>query len=237
MKRRFIFLVAAVLAAAVNVFSGCAASPADEARFQFIEPGEKINLPEPRLKSDVSLEESLAARRSVRSYTAEPLTLNEVSQLLWAAQGITDDAGHRTAPSAVAIYPLTIFTVIGNVPEITPGIYIYEAKGHSLKMLDSGDFRKELAAAAMGQASVSQGSVSFVITADFAKVTSRFGEKGERFATLEAGHAAQNLCLQAAALDLGVVTAGAIDDEKTAEVLNLPDYLTPLYVIPAGRME
>lgn len=194
-----------------------------------------VSLPEPRYDSDVSLEESLLARRSVREFSSEPLSLEIISQLLWAAQGITDKAGHRTAPSAIAIYPLSIYVVVGNVPEIVPGVYIYDPSDYSIERIIDGDIRDSLSEAAMGQTSVRQGAVSFVITADFGLVMSRFGEKGERFATLEAGHATQNLCLQAAALDIGVVTAGAIDDEKIAAVLELPDNLTPLYVVPAGK--
>ena len=197
---------------------------------------EVITLPEPRYDSEISLEESLLNRRSTRNYRNEPVTLQEVSQLLWAAQGITDDAGHRTAPSAVALYPLSIYVVVGNVQEIVDGVYIYQPDDHTIKRLIDEDIRNELSIAAMGQASVRQGAVSFVVTVDYGIVMSRFGDKGERFGTLEAGHAAQNLCLQATALDLGLVTAGAIYDDQVAEVLDLPENLTPVYVIPIGRI-
>ena len=197
---------------------------------------EVITLPEPRYDSEISLEESLLNRRSTRNYSNEPVTLQEVSQLLWAAQGITDDAGHRTAPSAVALYPLSIYVVVGNVQEIVDGVYIYQPDDHTIKRLIDEDIRNELSIAAMGQASVRQGVVSFVVTVDYGIVMSRFGDKGERFGTLEAGHAAQNLCLQATALDLGLVTAGAIYDDQVAEVLDLPENLTPVYVIPIGRI-
>ena len=196
---------------------------------------EIIQLPEPRLNSDVSLEESLYNRRSTRNYSNEPVTIQEVAQLLWAAQGITDAAGHRAAPSAVASYPLSIYIVAGNVPEIMDGVYIYDPVDHSMKRSIDGDIRNELAVASMGQASVRQGAVSFVVTVDYGKMAARFGDKGERFGTLEAGHAAQKLCLQATALDLGLVTAGAIYDDQVVEVLDLPENLTPLYVIPVGR--
>ena len=197
---------------------------------------EVITLPEPRYDSEISLEESLLNRRSTRNYRNEPVTLQEVSQLLWAAQGITDDAGHRTAPSAVALYPLSIYVVVGNVQEIVDGVYIYQPDDHTIKRLIDEDIRNELSIAAMGQASVRQGAVSFVVTVDYGIVMSRFGDKAERFGTLEAGHAAQNLCLQATALDLGLVTAGAIYDDQVAEVLDLPENLTPVYVIPIGRI-
>lgn len=221
----------------VIIMSSCSSTGEKAGAVSAPDDSVTITLPEPRYDSDTSLEESLLARRSTRTYSSEPLKLSEISQLLWAAQGITDEAGHRTAPSAIALYPLTIYVVVGNVPEILPGIYTYDPKTHSITRIAEGDLRSELTDASMGQASVRQGAASFIFTADYGIVMSRFGEKGQMFAHLEAGHAAQNLCLQAAALGLGVVTMGAIDSEKVAEVLSLPDNLTPLYVIPAGRME
>ena len=215
---------------------GCGGT-AEETETTRLEVGDKVVLPEPRYDSDVSLEESLLARRSVRSYSSEPLTLDEISQLLWAAQGITDDAGHRTAPSAVAIYPLKIYIAVGNVQGLQDGIYIYFPEDHSLSLTALGDRREELSDAAMGQPSIRQGAAAFIITANYDIVMSRFNERGEMFTHLEAGHAAQNLCLQAAALDLGVVTAGLIDYKKVAAVLDLPSTLHPVYVIPAGKKE
>jgi SagB-type dehydrogenase family enzyme len=217
------------------IYSGCGNSEDKAEAETKPDNSEIIQLPEPRLDSDVSLEESLYNRRSTRNYGSDPVTLQEVSQLLWAAQGITDTSGHRTAPSAVALYPLSIYVIAGNVPEIMDGVYIYDPEDHSIERSIDGDIRVELATASMGQASVRQGAVSFVVTVDYGKMTARFGDKGERFGTLEAGHAAQNLCLQATALDLGLVTAGAIYDDQVAEVLDLPENLTPLYVIPVGQ--
>jgi SagB-type dehydrogenase family enzyme len=217
------------------LFPGCVNSNEKAAAELAPDNSEVIKMPEPRYSSEVSLEMSLLNRRSVRTYSDEPVTLQEVSQLLWAAQGITDTAGHRTAPSAVALYPLSLYIVVGNVPEIVDGLYIYQPEDHTIKRIIDGDIRNDLATAAMGQASVRQGAVSFVVTVDYGIVMSRFGDKGERFGTLEAGHAAQNLCLQATALDLGIVTAGSINDDQVADVLDLPDNLTPLYVIPVGR--
>jgi len=225
-----LFIVFALL-----LFTGCSNADKSTIAESLPDSSEVIKLPEPRYDSDVSLEESLYNRRSTRNYSEEPVTLPEVSQLLWAAQGITDSAGHRTAPSAVALYPLNLYMVAGNVPEIVDGVYIYQPEGHTIKRLIEGDIRDELATAAMGQASVRQGAVSFVITVDYGIVMSRFADQGERFGTLEAGHAAQNLCLQATALNLGIVTAGLINDDRVAGVLGLADNLTPLYVIPVGR--
>lgn len=228
-------LLICLLGILTSVISGCGGSANGSPDIEVREESGVVYLPEPDYESDVSLEYTLLSRRSVRTYSDEPLLITEISQLLWAAQGITDEAGHRTAPSAVAIYPLKLYLIAGNVKDLSPGIFTYEPEGHRLIRQSEGDYRNELAAAAMGQSSVRDGAVSFVVTADFDKVIMRFDEKGERFTCLEAGHAAQNLCLQATALDLGFVTAGAIYDDRVAGVMDLPDNLTPLYVIPVGR--
>ena len=194
-----------------------------------------ISLPEPRYESDFSVEESLLERRSTRSYSDESLTMEEVSQLLWAAQGITSPSGYRTAPSAGALYPLEVYIVVGNVEELAPGIYRYLPENHELESIAEGDIREELADAALSQSSVRDGAVSVVITAIYERTTGKYGERGIRYVHIEVGHAAQNICLQAAAMGLGVVTVGAFDDGDVAELLGLAADEKPLYIIPAGR--
>ena len=194
-----------------------------------------IKLPEPRYDSDVSIEQSLLQRRSIRSFTGEPLTLGEVSQLLWAAQGITDPRGYRTAPSAGALYPLEVYLVAGDVENLVPGIYKYEPDGHELDLLMDGDKRSELADAALGQSSVATGALAIVFTAVYERTTFKYGERGVRYVHIEVGHAAQNLCLQATAMGLGAVTVGAFHDDEVTEVINLPSEEKPLYIIPVGR--
>lgn len=193
-----------------------------------------ITLPEPRHDSDISVEKSMLSRRSIRSFTSEPLTLVEVSQLLWAAQGITDSAGRRTAPSAGALYPLEIYVVAGNVKDLSAGVYSYKPDVHQLMKVMDGDIRAKLAGAALGQDSVRSGAISCVITAIYERTTVKYGDRGIRYVHIEVGHAAQNLCLQAVALDLGAVTVGAFDDEQVADVMNLPEDEQPLYIIPVG---
>jgi SagB-type dehydrogenase family enzyme len=171
----------------------------------------------------------------VRSYGPGPLKLAELSQLLWAAQGITDERGGRTAPSAGATYPLELIVVVGSVDELSPGVYRYDPSTHSLKRTAEGDLRDKLAAASLGQASVRTAAVDIVIAAVYERTTARYGERGERFVHLEAGHAAQNVCLEATALGLGVVTVGAFDDGQVAELVGLSESETPLYVIPVGK--
>jgi SagB-type dehydrogenase family enzyme len=195
----------------------------------------KMMLPEPVYDSETSLEEALLARRSVRSYSEEPITLQQLSQLLWAGQGITDPSGKRTAPSAGALYPLKLYVVAGNVEGLASGVYEYEPETHTLVKTLDGDRRQSLAQAALGQASVEQCAIDIIITANYEITTVKYGERGIRYVHMEAGHAAQNICLEAVALELGAVTIGAFDDAGVHQVLELPDDEVPLYIIPAGN--
>lgn len=197
--------------------------------------GDIISLPEPWYESDFSVERSLLERRSTRSYTNEPLKLDEVSQLLWAAQGITNTSGHRTAPSAGALYPLEVYIVVGNVEDLAHGIYHYLPENHELELISEGDVRDKLADAALSQSSVREGAVSIVITAIYERTTGKYGERGIRYVHIEVGHAAQNICLQATAMGLGLVTVGAFNDAEVAELLGLAEEEEPMYIIPAGR--
>ncbi|OGO30994.1 MAG: nitroreductase [Chloroflexi bacterium RBG_16_56_11] len=194
-----------------------------------------MKLPEPRHDGQVSLEKSLFERRSVRSYSGKPLTLLEVSQLLWAAQGITSPEGLRTAPSAGALYPLELYAVVGNIEGLPAGVYRYIPDSHQLVRKMDGDRRKALAGAALGQTSVLDGALSFVFTAVYERTTGKYGERGTRYVHMEVGHAAQNLCLQAVALGLGAVTVGAFSDAEVSQLLDLSREELPLYIIPVGR--
>lgn len=194
-----------------------------------------LELPEPRYDSDVSIEETLLKRRSIREYTGEPLTLQEISQLLWAAQGITHPRGFRTAPSAGALYPLEVYVVVGDVENLREGVYRYKPHEHGLVIVIDGDKRAELAKAAIRQAWVKEAAMCVVITAVYERTTVKYGDRGVRYVHIEVGHAAQNICLQATAMDLGIVTVGAFYDDQVREVLNLPEKEQPLYIIPIGK--
>ncbi len=195
----------------------------------------KISLPEPEHDSDTSLEQALLNRRSVRSFSGEAITLQQLSQLLWAGQGITDPSGKRTAPSAGGLYPLKLYVVAGSVEGLTAGIYEYEPEIHALKKIKDGDQRQSLSEVALNQKWVGQGAIDIVITAIYEITTVKYGERGVRYVHMEAGHAAQNICLEAVALKLGAVTVGAFDDTGVQEVLGLPEDEIPLYIIPAGN--
>jgi SagB-type dehydrogenase family enzyme len=198
--------------------------------------GNRIELPEPRLESHISIEQTLLNRRSLRSYKNQPLTIVEVGQLLWAAQGITEKSlGFRTAPSAGATYPFEVYLVAGEVAGLTAGIYQYDYQHHRLILRREGDFRDELAESALGQSSVANGAINIVLTGIYERTTQRYGDRGIRYVHIEAGHIAQNVLLQAVALGLGSVPVGAFNDNNVQKNLDLPENEIPLYILPVGR--
>jgi len=214
-------------------FSAC--SPADNSTPP-LEDGMRITLPEPKYDSDISVEEAMLNRRSIRDYTGQPLTLQDVSRLLWAAQGITDPSGFRAAPSAGATYPLEIYILVGDVEGVAGGIYRYKPHQHELVKVLDGEQREALADAALNQQFITEAPLSIVITAIYERTTNRYGERGIRYVHMEAGHTAQNVYLQAVALNLGTVVVGAFNDDRVANILALPDNEVPLYIMPVGRI-
>ncbi len=195
-----------------------------------------IKLPHPTLEGQVSLEETILRRRSIRTYRGDPLNLTQVGQMLWAAQGITLPArGFRAAPSAGATFPLEIYVVAGRVTQLQPGLYKYIPSTHSLEMVQTGDLRSRLADAALRQQMISNAPATFVISAVYERTTRRYGNRGIRYVYMEVGHAAQNLNLQAVSLGFGAVMIGAFDDDNIKDILDLPQNEVPLYLIPVGR--
>jgi SagB-type dehydrogenase family enzyme len=194
-----------------------------------------VRLPEPQLEGSVSLEQALFKRRCVRRFSNTPLTLKEISQLLWAAQGTTSPRGQRTCPSAGALYPLETLVVAGNVDELGCGIYRYSPADHELTLIRDGDFRAALADAGLRQSSIRTGAINLVLSAIYERTTRKYGRRGNRYVDMEAGHAAQNVCLQAAALGLGTVMIGAFHDNDVREILHLPADEAPLYILPVGK--
>lgn len=188
-----------------------------------------VELPPPRTDGDASLEEALLGRRSVRAFTSEALDLSEISQLLWAAQGVTAEWGGRTAPSAGALYPLEVYVAT------TDGLFHYLPEGHRAERLSEVDLRAGLARAAHEQTAVRDAPAVFAIAAVYGRTTVKYGDRGERYVHLEAGHIAQNLLLQAGALGLGGVPVGAFSDDAVGDVLHLPSDQTPLYLVPVGH--
>ena len=197
-----------------------------------------IYLPPSSQKGTISLEEAIARRRSIRDFTPESISQSQLSQILWAAQGISGTRGrYRTVPSAGATYPLEIFAVCGrnSVGEIDAGIYHYNIDSHSLTLHHQGDVRLALARAALGQEFIYEAPVDIVICARYEQTTLRYSRRGERYVHMEVGHAGQNIYLQATALGLATVAIGAFNDEQVREVLRLDKQYKPLYIMPLGK--
>ena len=197
-----------------------------------------IKLPSPKYKGLISVEEEIFNRKSIRYYKELPLTIKEVSQLLWAAGGVTGDGltgATRAYPSAGACYPLRIYLVTGSTKKLEPGIYRYVYSNHSLKLLKKGDYRKELTEASHGQRMILNAPISIIFTAEFSRTIARYGKRGkERYVSMDLGHAGQNVHLQAEALGLGTVVVGAFNDIKVKKLLELADE-KPLYIMPVGK--
>lgn len=192
-------------------------------------------LPPPDLKGTMPLEQALQQRRSIREFAAVPLSLGQVSQLLWAAQGVTSPAGLRTAPSAGALAPLELYLVAGQVDGLPPGLYRYAPESHALSAIRPGELRAQLAAAALGQSALRTAPAALVIAADVQRTRSRYGDRAERYVQVEVGHVAQNVYLQCTASGLGTVLIGAFDDLKARETLGLPAAQVVLGLMPVGR--
>lgn len=191
----------------------------------------EIKLPKANRKGATSIEEALNGRRSVRSYSGKPLKIEQVSQLLWAASGT--NLYRRTAPSAGATYPLEIYLAVGEVEGLGTGVYHYSSSGHSLEIIGGQDVRNRLSRAALSQEMIGQAPIDIVIAAEYGRTAGHYGQRGIRYVHMEAGHAGQNVSLQAVALGLGTVMIGAFEDREVKEILGIRE--EPLYIIPVGK--
>lgn len=194
-----------------------------------------IALPPPGTQGRLSFEAALAQRRSLRTYAATPLTVAEVSQLLWAAQGITGEKGLRTAPSAGATYPLVLYLVATRIEGVASGWYRYLPQGHRLSVVASGDMGAAVAAAALGQTWMQDAPALVLIAAQQARTAARYGARAQRYVAIEAGAAAQNLLVQAVALGLGGTLVGAMDEAALRRVVPLPEGEQLIMIVPVGR--
>jgi len=196
-----------------------------------------ITLQQPHTDGEMSVEKALLERRSVRSFTNESLTLDEVAQLCWAAQGVTDDKGHRTSPSAMATYPLEIYLLAGNVTGLPSGVYHYSPKGHNLTAIAEGNKIPELFNSSMGdKEDWRKGAPAiFIVTGVFERMNKIPGQDLSRFVYVEAGTASENLLLEVVSLGLGATYTAGFDENKTREHLGLASGETPIAVLPVGR--
>jgi SagB-type dehydrogenase family enzyme len=195
-----------------------------------------IKLPPPAYTSTTSIEEALLKRRSVREYKSEPMEIKDIAQLLWAAQGITSADGHRTVPSAGALYPLEIYLVSGNINMLPAGVYHYTPQDHSLSLIELGDKRKLLAVSALMQGSITRSAAIIVISGVYSRTTFKYFERGKKYVHMEAGHCSQNIYLQSVSLNVGTVVMGAFTDSLVKKVLKLPRHVETLYLMPVGKI-
>jgi len=210
----------------VLVASSCSADAEQEES----DGKEIIALPKPSTDREMSLEKALAGRRSVRAFSEQDLTNEELGQILWAADGVNrPGTKYRTAPSAGALYPLFLYA-------FTPdGIFRYIPESHSIERVKEGDYRKNLSDAALGQGSVRDAAIDIVVVARYSRVTGKYGKRGVRYAHIEAGHVAQNIHLQAVSLGLVSVPVGAFEDDEVNEIIGLPGGDEAVYIIPVGH--
>jgi SagB-type dehydrogenase family enzyme len=193
-----------------------------------------IGLPRPKLRGKISVEQSIKTRRSVRDFLDASLSLREVSQILWAAQGVTSPEGERAVPSAGALYPLETYLAIGRVRGLASGAYKYHPRGHELTQVTDRDLREPMAATAE-QEWIADASIVLAWSAVYGRTTRTYGERGRLYVHMEVGHAVESVSLQAVALGLGSVVVGAIDEEEVRRLLRMPKYQVPLCLMPVGR--
>jgi SagB-type dehydrogenase family enzyme len=205
-----------------------------------------ITLPDPELGSNTSIEKALFNRRSIRRYLDKAISLSEISQILWSAQGTTTGDGKRTAPSAGATYPLEIYLNASNVASLSRGIYSYDSTRHTLHKLFQQEQKSAIASAALDQSFIMQAAAIIIITAIFERTTNSYGKRGIQYVQQEAGAVAQNIHLQAVSLNIGTVMVGAFRDDQVKRLL-LPhlrnfnnDFSVneePLLLMPLGKIK
>ena len=185
--------------------------------------------PAPTTSGGMALAEALRRRRSVRDFLDTPLTQEQIAQLAWAAQGVTDPRGFRTAPSAGALYPIELYVVTAE------GVFRYLPRARAFQSLNLGDTRQALADAALHQTWVAKAPATFVVCAVHERTMKKYGERGVRYATIEVGHVCQNLSLQAVALGLGSVSIGAFQDDDVRRLIRAPSDHRPLCLVCVGH--
>ncbi len=193
-----------------------------------------VVLPAAQTQGHLTVEEAISQRRSQRQFKNIKLSLAQIGQLLWAAQGITgEEQGTplRSAPSAGALYPMEIYAV---TPE---AVYLYVPEQHKLLLVEAENVIPALAEAALGQAAVEEAPLNIVVCAVQQRTVSKYGERGRQYIYYEAGHIAQNIHLQALGLGLGSLPIGAFDEQALRNILSLPADQRPLYIIPVGYVE
>jgi len=209
-------------------------------RFKNYPDAERVQLPEPDLSRPANLWQCLAKRRSERDYTTDPLSIEELSRLMWAAQGVTARAGThllRTAPSAGALYPFETYLYIDRVEDVTQGLYHFNVADFSLECLQDGNFNQLITAACLGQPVVRRAPVVFIWTAMMLRCMVKYRDRAMRYIPMDLGHVCQNVQLAATAMDLGSCPIGAFYDDDINELLGVDgEEEAVLYLITVGRL-
>lgn len=209
---------------------------------EIIKDGKLYSLPSPKFIGNVSVEKAMYQRRSIREYAKDSLSIDDISQMLWAAWGVNDSNYYqgfclRTTPSAGALYPFEVYIVVGAVKGLEAGVYKYYPVKHAIKMIIKGDIRKDLCKAAYSQTFIKKAAASIFWTAIYERTTSKYGNRGrERYVCMDLGHSAQNVYLQAESLELGACAIAAFEDEKIVKLFELPKEEEPLYIMPFGKL-
>jgi SagB-type dehydrogenase family enzyme len=196
-----------------------------------------MRLPQPDVAGRVPLEKIIKSRRTIRSFASSRIALKDFSQMLWAAQGIIEAGGfRRSVPSGGALYPIDVYGVVGEngVEELEAAVYHYEPRSHEITLRVAGDLRQEVARAALGQMWMAGAPVNLIVTAEYKRSSSKYGERGVRYSMIEAGHVGQNIFLQAEALGLGAGIVGAFQDQEVIRVVKLDPGHEPLLLMPVG---
>jgi SagB-type dehydrogenase family enzyme len=238
--KRIIFCL--LLSILITAFSVCRINASGDELSSDSESPLAYVLSSPKTDGDVSVERVLAHRRSRRDFQNKAISEGQLSQILWAAYGVTSPRsaasnsrdGLRTAPSAGALYPLNIYAIIGNVEGIEPGVYKYISDEHKIVRTMAGDARKKLSEAALSQRMLAEAPMTVFYSAVFDRTTKRYGDRGINYVYMEPGHSAQNVYLQSEASGLGTCAIGAFSDNKISELLKLMPNENPLYLMPVG---
>jgi SagB-type dehydrogenase family enzyme len=197
--------------------------PKEPPQYKVYPGATKVELPKPEY-TGMTVEEALKKRRSIRNYSTRPISKAQLSQLLFAAQGVTEKIygkAFRTAPSAGALYPFEVYIIANNVQDLPRGVYHYSVLDHTLELVKSGDFRGQVVEAGLSQQMLGEAGVTFILSAIFDRVRCKYGERGCRYVYMEAGHISQNIYLQAVSLGLGSVCVGAFSDEKVNKLIDV----------------
>lgn len=193
-----------------------------------------VALPQPSVNTDMTIMEAIESRRSIRSYSENSISLQQLSAVLHSAQGITSSRGYRAAPSAGATYPMTVYALVEGVTGLEPGIYRYLPEDNALEPVVLGSYLKQLEEASLGQQWVGNCPAALVIASDYSATTDVYGDRGVRYVHMEAGHISQNIYLTCTSMGMGTVAVGAFTDQQVSQLLELDDNIAPLYIMPLG---